>query len=138
MLVGILVCITGSPPSRTLFPRGSAMNESTGRIEALELLTAAEMQRWDEGAIAERGVPGAVLMETAGRAAARVLHEIYPTGRVVAAIGSGKNGGDAVVMLRSLRSWGRDVAAFATTGEAPPADLLHGWEIPLAASDPAE
>ena len=84
-------------------------------IVPLELLTAAEMQRWDAGAIDPGGIPGRVLMESAGRAAARVPHELHPTGRVVAAVGRGKNGGDAVVLLRSLLAWGREVAAFATT-----------------------
>jgi NAD(P)H-hydrate repair Nnr-like enzyme with NAD(P)H-hydrate dehydratase domain len=33
-----------------------------------------------------------------------------PRGPVVAVVGSGNNGGDALVALRSLRAWGRDVA----------------------------
>jgi ADP-dependent NAD(P)H-hydrate dehydratase / NAD(P)H-hydrate epimerase len=106
--------------------------------DALELLTGAEMQRWDAGAIEQGGIPGPVLMESAGRAAARVLHELYPTGRVVAAVGRGKNGGDAVVLLRTLRAGGRDGAAFALHGERLPADLLHGWEVPTSAGDDAD
>ena len=106
--------------------------------EPLELLTAAEMQRWDAGAIEKGGIPGRVLMESAGRAAARVLHELYPTGRVVAAVGRGKNGGDAVVLLRSLLAWGREVAAFPV-GDGPlPSELLHDWKVPVLAGDAGE
>lgn len=108
------------------------------RPEPLELLSAAEMQRWDAAAIEQGGVPAPVLMESAGRAAARVLHEIYPSGRVVAAVGGGNNGGDAVVLLRSLRAWGREVAAFPIGGSPLPTELLHGWEIPTLAGDAAE
>lgn len=97
----------------------------------LPLLTAAEMQLWDGRAIREVGVTGRVLMESAGRAAARVLHELYPTGPVVAAVGRGNNGGDAVVLLRTLRAWGREVAALPAAGAALPAALLHGWEVSI-------
>lgn len=97
----------------------------------LWVLTAEEMQRWDRAATEGAGIPERVLMEVAGRAAARVVHEEYPRGRVVAAVGRGHNGGDAVVALRALRAWGREVAAVAVGGAEPEAALLHGWEIPI-------
>lgn len=107
-------------------------------MNPLPLPTSEEMQAWDARAIERLGVPAAVLMESAGRAAARVLHELYPEGSVVAAVGRGNNGGDAIVLLRSLRAWGREVAALPVRGAELPAALLHGWEIPaLDPSDPA-
>ena len=97
---------------------------------AAPLLTAAEMQRWDRWAIEERGIPERLLMENAGRAAARVVQRLYPEGPVVAAIGRGHNGGDAWVMLRALKQWGRDVTAIPVDASATGEELRHGVEIP--------
>jgi NAD(P)H-hydrate epimerase len=101
------------------------------------LLTAEEMQRWDRHAVAEAGIPERVLMESAGRAAARLVAELFPEGRVVAAVGKGSNGGDAAVVLRCLRAWGREVAAVTVGGTEIRAELRHGWELPTAAEDDA-
>jgi ADP-dependent NAD(P)H-hydrate dehydratase / NAD(P)H-hydrate epimerase len=98
---------------------------------AVPLLTAAEMRAWDERAIRGMGVAEAVLMESAGRAAARLIHALHPRGRVVAAVGGGNNGGDALVVLRALRSWGREVAVILAPGVDPRRELLHGWELPV-------
>lgn len=105
-----------------------------GRKE-VPLLTADEMREWDRRAQAEHGIPERVLLESAGRAAARVLHHLYPEGRVAAAVGRGNNGGDALVLLRALRAWGRDVVAVLTGDAELPAQLLHGWEIDTAPAD---
>ena len=99
------------------------------------ILTAAEMQRWDRGAVQERGIPERVLMESAGRAAARVAATLFPEGRVVAAVGKGSNGGDAVVALRCLRTWGREVAAIPVGGASIDTTLTHGWELPVLSTD---
>lgn len=98
---------------------------------AIPLLTAAEMRAWDAAAIDALGVPERVLMESAGRAAALFVARNCPSGRIVAAIGRGNNGGDAVVMLRSLAAWGRDVVAVPVGETDIPAGLLHGWKIPV-------
>lgn len=101
------------------------------------LLTAEEMQRWDRRATAETGVPERVLMESAGRAAARLVAELFPEGRVVAAVGKGSNGGDAVVALRCLRAWGREVAAIPVGGAEIRPELRHGWDLPTVAEEDA-
>ncbi|HWK90273.1 MAG TPA: NAD(P)H-hydrate dehydratase [Longimicrobium sp.] len=101
------------------------------------VLTSDEMRGWDERAIQRRGVPERVLMESAGRAAAAVVQRLFPGGRVVAAVGSGNNGGDAMVVLRTLRAWGRDVAAVQVGRTPPDAALLHGWELPTISPDDA-
>jgi ADP-dependent NAD(P)H-hydrate dehydratase / NAD(P)H-hydrate epimerase len=99
------------------------------------VLTAAEMRAWDEAAIHAHGVPEGVLMEAAGRAAAAVVHRLYPAGRVVAVSGSGNNGGDAVVAARTLRAWGREVVHVHVGSSPPDAALLHGWKLPPGQTD---
>lgn len=107
--------------------------DDEGRSAAgLPLLTAEQMRHWDREAIVGRGIPEPVLMESAGRAAAAVVQRLYPDGRVAAAVGQGNNGGDAVVMLRTLRAWGREVVAVPVAGVELPTALLHDWEIPVA------
>ncbi|HEX2093154.1 MAG TPA: NAD(P)H-hydrate dehydratase [Longimicrobiaceae bacterium] len=102
------------------------------------LLTAKEMRAWDRYAIEERGIPEPVLMEAAGRAAAEVVHRLYPEGRVVGAVGGGNNGGDALVLLRTLAARGREVAAVQVGGSFPDAALLHGWEVETLPAADAE
>jgi ADP-dependent NAD(P)H-hydrate dehydratase / NAD(P)H-hydrate epimerase len=101
----------------------------------LPLLTAAEMGAWD--AAAQEEIPGRVLMESAGRAAAAVIARAYPEGRVVVAVGKGNNGGDGVVAARTLAAWGREVALWAPIGLQSPG-LLHGWEVRLLEDGNAE
>jgi hydroxyethylthiazole kinase-like uncharacterized protein yjeF len=48
-------------------------------------------------------------------------------------VGGGNNGGDALVVLRTLAAWGRDVAAVYVGGREPDAALLHGWDVPRIA-----
>jgi ADP-dependent NAD(P)H-hydrate dehydratase / NAD(P)H-hydrate epimerase len=92
------------------------------------LLTAAESASLDARARAD-GIPERALMENAGRAAALVIDRLHPSGRVVAVVGSGNNGGDALVALRSLQSWGREVA-YVTVGSDPDLGLLGGFHVP--------
>jgi ADP-dependent NAD(P)H-hydrate dehydratase / NAD(P)H-hydrate epimerase len=101
------------------------------------VLTAAEMREWDRRAIL-RGVPEPVLMESAGRAAASIVQKLFPDGRVVAAVGAGNNGGDAMVVARTLKTWGRDVTMVLAGSRAPDAALLHGWELETIGIDGAE
>jgi ADP-dependent NAD(P)H-hydrate dehydratase / NAD(P)H-hydrate epimerase len=97
----------------------------------LPLLTAGQMQEWDRRAIRDLGIPERLLMESAGRAAARIVHSLHPAGSVVAAVGAGNNGGDALVLLRTLRSWGREVIAVRAGAAELSRELLHGWEVPV-------
>ncbi|HEX6590302.1 MAG TPA: NAD(P)H-hydrate dehydratase [Longimicrobiales bacterium] len=100
-------------------------------------LTAEQSSALDRRAHA-RGVPEPVLMENAGRSAALILQSSFPDGRVIAAIGSGHNGGDALVLLRTLRAWGRDVAAFFAGNSDAHAALAHDFEIPHLDADGLE
>jgi NAD(P)H-hydrate epimerase len=67
------------------------------------VLTAAEMRQADRRTIEEIGLPGAVLMENAGAAVARVILERFPGARHPAVLcGKGNNGGDGFAAARRL------------------------------------
>jgi ADP-dependent NAD(P)H-hydrate dehydratase / NAD(P)H-hydrate epimerase len=92
------------------------------------LPTGAEAAAFDRKAI-DGGVPQPVLMENAGRAAACVVQRLHPVGRIAVVAGRGNNGGDGVVLARTLAGWGRDVR-LVVVGERPDPDpLLHGWGV---------
>jgi NAD(P)H-hydrate epimerase len=65
-------------------------------------LTREQVRAIDRRAIEEFGVPGAVLMENAGRGAAEVLLSLGARGPVVVCCGKGNNGGDGFVIARHL------------------------------------
>ena len=81
----------------------------------MKFCTAAEMRRLDEKTIKECGIPGVVLMENAGRAAAVLTAKRLGrmSGlRVAVVCGRGNNGGDGFVMARIFHGWGADVRVF--------------------------
>ncbi len=104
--------------------------------EDVALLTAEEAAALDRRA-QQGGIPERALMENAGRALALVVHRLYPEGPIVAVVGRGNNGGDALVALRSLREWGRDVAYIPAGSHDPDARLLSGRAIRRASIDEA-
>jgi len=86
------------------------------------ILTAEQMRRADARCIAD-GTPGAVLMERAGRAAAKAALECAPdSGRIVIMAGPGNNGGDGYAAARFLAQ--RNVSVTVVALVAP--DSLHG------------
>ncbi len=105
-----------SPPNRIFFGR-----------EVVALPSGAEAAAFDARAIERLGVPGPVLMENAGRSAARILNDVVPRGRVTVVAGSGNNGGDGVVLARTLQAWGREVDLLVAGDRTTPDPLLHGW-----------
>jgi len=79
----------------------------------LGVFTAEEMRRLDQRAITELGIPGAILMENAGRGAAEAIVDALPAlgaprrgARVVVVCGKGGNGGDGFVVARWLKRHG--------------------------------
>lgn len=71
-------------------------------------LTREQVRALDGRAIAA-GIPGAVLMENAGRGAAELLLSLGIHGRVVICAGGGNNGGDGFVIARHLANRGIDL-----------------------------
>jgi hydroxyethylthiazole kinase-like uncharacterized protein yjeF len=94
--------------------------------------TGDESAAFDRWAIQELGVPQATLMENAGRGAAQLVQQLFPDGEVVAVVGAGNNGGDALVALRALAEWGRDVRALLVADRPDQEPVLHGWPLERA------
>lgn len=97
---------------------------------AVAVPTGREAAAFDLHAI-ESGVPQAALMESAGRAAADLAGFLAPEGRIVVLAGSGNNGGDALVLARTLRARGRDITVFLAGERLRPDPVLHGWHFDL-------
>lgn len=68
----------------------------------MRALTREEVRGIDRQAIIEFGIPGAVLMENAGRGIAERLIDLGINGPVVICAGKGNNGGDGFVIARHL------------------------------------
>src|SRR5216117_1490136 len=89
------------------------------RTDVLPVLSAEEMRRLDRRAIDTLGIPGAALMENAGRGAVPHIIRLLPRGgrgaRVVIVCGKGGNGGDGFVVARRLKQSGARVAVWLTT-----------------------
>ncbi len=89
--------------------------------------TAKIIRELDRLATEEYGIPGAVLMENAGRGSAKILLERYPeayqTGVTIVA-GTGNNGGDGFVIARHLANQGVEVDVFI----AGPAEKVRQGE----------
>lgn len=84
----------------------------------------------EDGAIPERG-----LIENAGREIAHQVATAFPDGPVTALAGSGHNGADALVALRALAAWGREVRAVECGSGPPEPDVLRGWDLELLPAD---
>ena len=103
-----------------------------------ELLTAEEMGRADRLAM-DGGVPGAILMENAGRAVAEEVARRFPDiETVVVLCGPGNNGGDGFVAARHLEQRGYKVrlgfdgdAARLPKDAAAMAERFAGRRVPL-------
>jgi ADP-dependent NAD(P)H-hydrate dehydratase / NAD(P)H-hydrate epimerase len=93
--------------------------------------TGQEATEFDRWSIEELGVPQAALMEAAGRSAADVLTRLYPEGLVVVLVGAGNNGGDALVLARTLVARGRSVRLVLVADRSGDDPLLHGWSAPV-------
>ncbi len=94
-------------------------------------MTRAQMREYDRLAIAALGVPGPVLMESAGRGAAALALELLGGRRdVVVLAGPGNNGGDGFVIARHLANAGARVATLlAVPREKVTGDALLNLEI---------
>jgi len=79
-------------------------------LDSKRWLSAGAVRQLDRVAIEERGVPSALLMENAGRAvAARVARQLERGGPpALVLVGPGNNGGDGLVIARTLVNRGFD------------------------------
>ncbi len=86
------------------------------------VLSADQMREMDRQTIADVGLPGAVLMETAGRAVAGATRELVESRpgavRVAVVCGSGNNGGDGFVAARVLAEHGVTCEVFLVMEES--------------------
>jgi NAD(P)H-hydrate epimerase len=86
----------------------------------MKIVTAEEMRIIDEYAINELKIPSLVLMENAGRGAAKVAYEVTKDSilkKTAIFCGKGNNGGDGFVIARHLANWGFDVTVFLCCDE---------------------
>jgi NAD(P)H-hydrate epimerase len=108
-------------------------------MPAMTTLTRQQVRELDRRAIEQFGVPGAVLMENAGRGTAEVLLRLNP-GRqpVMIVCGKGNNGGDGFVIARHLdvHGWPVRLACFAPPQELT-GDAATMERITAAAGIPA-
>jgi NAD(P)H-hydrate epimerase len=80
----------------------------------MHILTSAAMREADRRTIREVGIPASILMESAGRAVVRTMVERIEdlaSRSVVVVCGKGGNGGDGLVVLRTLANLGYDARA---------------------------
>jgi NAD(P)H-hydrate epimerase len=81
----------------------------------MRVLNAAQMREADRRTIEEVGIPSLVLMENAGRqvvAAIEAVHSDLLEESVAVLCGRGSNGGDGLVVARTLLQRGVDVSVF--------------------------
>lgn len=90
-------------------------------------LSRAEVRELDRHAIEDLGLPGAVLMENAGRGAAELLLRLGVHAPVAICCGKGNNGGDGFVIARHLHNHGISVRLllFARPGELAGDAAIH-------------
>ncbi|MFC1587272.1 NAD(P)H-hydrate epimerase, partial [Planctomycetota bacterium] len=90
--------------------------------------SVAEIREMDRAAIEDYGVPGVVLMENAGRAAAELFAaQLQPGERVLITCGRGNNGGDGFVIARHLQNAGFRVQVMITTDEENIKTSADAW-----------
>jgi hydroxyethylthiazole kinase-like uncharacterized protein yjeF len=88
------------------------MTTVTSRLPTA-LYTAAQVREMDRVAIHEMGIPGAELMQRAGRAALSALRARWSSARRIAvACGPGNNGGDGFVLARAAREAGLNAETY--------------------------
>lgn len=75
----------------------------------MKVVTGEEMRAVDEYAIENIGIHGTILMENAGRVAAKNIMKNFQNQTFCILIGSGNNGGDGFVIAKVLKEYGYDV-----------------------------
>ena len=150
----VMVAMKGNGMAQS--SEGSEAPSAARRVSAVHrdgvwpLVTGAEMQSLDRETIENAGVPGEVLMESAGRALIRPVLEMRAESRrflgpIRAFCGAGNNGGDGFVLARHLWAEGIPVEA-VLIGDAArlPRDAAANWKrvaklgVPRRIVDPGD
>tara|TARA_B110000438_G_C15790866_1_gene640626 strand:- start:268 stop:1812 length:1545 start_codon:yes stop_codon:yes gene_type:complete len=97
--------------------------------------TGPEASAFDKLAIFEMEVPERSLMESAGRSAAQLLEKLFPTGEVTVVVGSGNNGGDGLILARTLQSWGRETKVVGVGEHLLDSRLGNGWPMEIGGTE---
>lgn len=96
-------------------------------LSSQAIATALQMQAI-ENLIFQAGMPIAALMEKVALRITQRLTELYPAqsyGRVGVLVGSGHNGGDALVVARELHHQGRQVKIYTPFAKSKPLTRVH-------------
>lgn len=104
------------------------------------ILTREQIRSVDRLAVDRYGIPGLILMENAGRGAARIILRTFgPTGSAVVLCGTGNNGGDGCVIARHLHNVGWSVRVVVVGGREKLSDdagvnfrIVEAMEIPTS------
>ena len=97
-------------------------------LSSQAIATAAQMQAI-ESLIFQAGMPVAALMEKVALRITQKLIELYPIHnypRVGILVGSGHNGGDALVVARELHHQGRQLKIYTPFPKSKPLTRVHG------------
>ena len=91
-------------PQKCIIERRGSFTKTTApqKDDPMKVVTAEQMRRIDQVAIQERGIPGPVLMDRAGKAVAREVMERFDPESVAIVTGKGNNAGDGFVVAREL------------------------------------
>src|SRR5690625_2096377 len=84
----------------------------------MRIVTGEEMKAIDRYAIEKVGIDGRILMENAGRVAAKNIMKNFPHQKFCVIIGSGNNGGDGFVIAKVLQENGYDVEVCVVPGRS--------------------
>ncbi|QQG66787.1 NAD(P)H-hydrate dehydratase [Desulfobulbus oligotrophicus] len=99
----------------------------------MQLASATQMRELDRQTIEEIGIPGMVLMENAGRGTADSMQQFFGpvNGKTVCIFaGPGNNGGDGLVIARTVHGQGAvPFVFFATDPEQLTGDAGHNFSI---------
>jgi len=108
----------------------------------MHILGTAAMREADRRTIQEIGIPALVLMESAGRAVVQKMVERIEemsSGSIVIVCGKGGNGGDGLVVLRTLQSLGYDARAVVLASfESLSTEALDNLQAALKLGLPVE
>ena len=96
----------------------------------MKVVTAEEMRGIDRRTIEEFGIPGSVLMERAGVAAASRIRGLFEKRKTIVLCGGGNNGGDGIVVARELHNsgWNAKVLLLVPEDRLSP-ECLHQFGI---------